>query len=122
MFESFQGYCVAKEIKLFKTFYDYTTINLTYFGNVIFRYPEAFELSTCKNNNREYLFAASTPQERKSWMVALAKVRDINTGYCNFLKVTFMIKFMFFFQYTVLNNVQMYLSTVILSCFTNGGY
>lgn len=42
---------------------------------LFFRYPEAFELSTCKKDNREYLFAASTPQERKSWMVALAKVR-----------------------------------------------
>ncbi|XP_062580578.1 arf-GAP with Rho-GAP domain, ANK repeat and PH domain-containing protein 1-like isoform X2 [Saccostrea cucullata] len=38
------------------------------------RYPEAFELSTCKKDNREYLFAASTPQEKKSWMVALAKL------------------------------------------------
>lgn len=38
------------------------------------KYPEAFELSTCKKDNREYLFAASTPQERKSWMVALAKL------------------------------------------------
>ncbi|XP_056013170.1 arf-GAP with Rho-GAP domain, ANK repeat and PH domain-containing protein 1-like isoform X4 [Ostrea edulis] len=38
------------------------------------RYPEAFELSTCKKDNREYLFAASTPQEKKSWMIALAKL------------------------------------------------
>ncbi|XP_078325603.1 arf-GAP with Rho-GAP domain, ANK repeat and PH domain-containing protein 2-like isoform X9 [Crassostrea virginica] len=47
--------------------------SLTTVRNVNKRYPEAFELSTCKNN-REYLFAASSPEERKSWMVALSKL------------------------------------------------
>ena len=39
-----------------------------------FRYPNAFELSTTKSNNRTYLFAASTPEEKMAWMRTLSKV------------------------------------------------
>ncbi|CAC5426180.1 ARAP1 [Mytilus coruscus] len=38
------------------------------------RYPNAFELSTRKTNNRTYLFAASTPEEKMTWMRTLTKL------------------------------------------------
>ncbi|XP_052078111.1 arf-GAP with Rho-GAP domain, ANK repeat and PH domain-containing protein 1-like isoform X2 [Mytilus californianus] len=38
------------------------------------RYPNAFELSTRKTNNRTYLFAATTPEEKMTWMRTLTKL------------------------------------------------
>ncbi|XP_052078115.1 arf-GAP with Rho-GAP domain, ANK repeat and PH domain-containing protein 1-like isoform X6 [Mytilus californianus] len=38
------------------------------------KYPNAFELSTRKTNNRTYLFAATTPEEKMTWMRTLTKL------------------------------------------------
>ncbi|XP_052078114.1 arf-GAP with Rho-GAP domain, ANK repeat and PH domain-containing protein 1-like isoform X5 [Mytilus californianus] len=44
----------------------------TWFVNSV--YPNAFELSTRKTNNRTYLFAATTPEEKMTWMRTLTKL------------------------------------------------
>ncbi|KAL5013055.1 hypothetical protein ScPMuIL_011606 [Solemya velum] len=38
------------------------------------RYPDSFEISSCKNNNRIYLFSAPSSEQRVEWMQAISKI------------------------------------------------